>query len=69
MFQIIMLVCAIGISPSDCDPNNAISYTAGPQVRNEIMCLHQGETGIATTAVKPQQGEYLKVVCQRLKNN
>jgi hypothetical protein len=64
-FSILILVCSLAVSHADCQPDTAISTTAGPPVQNEMMCGLRGQTTIATTQVAPRPGEYLKLVCSR----
>jgi hypothetical protein len=66
MFTALILVCAAGLDRSDCQPNTAIDIIRGPSVRNEIVCFHDAQSMMATTAIAPRAGkEYLKIQCAR----
>ncbi len=65
-FSVLILVCAMGVNPSDCTPKNAVDVVYGPHAENEMRCGFLGQTTLAATAVKPREGqEYVKIVCQR----
>ena len=67
-FTILILVCAIGVSRTDCQPETAVATIRGPQVQNELMCGFFGQATLAGTAVAPREGlEYMKIMCLRSK--
>jgi hypothetical protein len=64
MFQVLILICAAGVSPGDCQAENALDVLRGPFVANEMMCGMQGQAYIAPTAVVPRgPGEFVKIKC------
>lgn len=67
MFKVILLVCAAGIAPRDCQFNNAIDVISGPDAGNEIACGLQSQAYFAGTALgrSLREDEYLKIVCRR----
>lgn len=69
-FSIVVLVCSMSLSHSDCQPWNAIDVVQGPKVKNEVMCGLFGETQLAQTAIAPRPGEeYTKVMCIRQRDS
>ena len=66
MFQVLILICSIGVSRSDCQIETATDVIQGPVVANEIMCALHGQAYIAPTAIAPRPDkEYVKLKCQR----
>jgi hypothetical protein len=66
VFQIMILICAIDIAHSSCQPNNASDVIRGPEVANELMCGLHGQAFLASTTLAPRSGrEYLKIQCLR----
>lgn len=68
MFTTLILVCALGQEPRDCQPETAISVTRGPDSENELICGLHGQAYIASTEIRPGPGEWLKIMCRRSKN-
>ena len=66
-FAMMILVCAAGMRPADCQLNSAVDVIAGPEAPNEIMCALHGQAYFAESAlgVGLRQGEYVKVLCTR----
>lgn len=65
-YSILLLICSLSLSPSECRPETAIGVVKGPQVESERQCGLLGQAVIARTAVAPKPGqEYLKIVCKR----
>jgi hypothetical protein len=66
MFQIIVLICTLAMTPSDCQTENALDVFLGPLVANEVMCGLHGQALVAQTAL-PARGpdEYVKIQCVR----
>jgi hypothetical protein len=66
MFQILILTCAMSISPADCQADNAVDMIRGPEVTNELMCGFHGQAFLASTSLAPRPGrEYVKIQCLR----
>lgn len=66
-FIALIFLCTSSIAASDCDTNNAIDVAVGPQTGNEIACGIEAQEMIAQTAIRPREGEYLKISCVRRK--
>jgi hypothetical protein len=64
-FVVYILLCAASTAPRDCDNHNAVDVTLGPEARNEIMCGLAAQEMFAQTAIRPKDGEYLKITCVR----
>ena len=65
VFAVYILLCAASTSPSDCDRQNAVGVALGPEVTNEIMCGLEAQEMFALTAIRPKDGEYMKISCVR----
>lgn len=66
MFQIIILICAIGLTPADCQKETAIDVFRGPVASNEVMWGLHGQAFIAQTSLaRHSSGEYVKIRCER----
>ena len=66
MFQILALVCLIGMAPADCQTNTAIKTMRGPEAANEVQCGLYGQSYFAEMAQDElAEGEYLKLMCTR----
>ena len=67
MFKVLILVCAAGMAPRDCQVNNALQVVQGPEARNEIACALQSQAYFAQTALGRdlRPGEYVKIRCRR----
>jgi hypothetical protein len=65
MFDIIVLICAIGMEPQECQRPTAIDQVFLGSVQNEICCGMDGEEhlGQAASLVKP--GYFVKITCVR----
>ena len=64
-FIALIFLCTSSIARSDCDTNNAVDVAVGPQTDNEIACGIEAQEMIAQTAIRPREGEYLKIACVR----
>ncbi len=66
MFQVLILVCSVGLTPSECQKETAIDILRGPVVASEVMCGLHGEAYLAQTSLAPHSpGEYMKIKCMR----
>lgn len=64
MLQMLILVCSINLSPSDCQADTALDVIRGPKVANAMECGMHGQAYIAQTALMTRgTGEYLKIRC------
>lgn len=64
-FIALIFLCTSSIAASDCGTNNAIDVAVGPQTDNEIACGIEAQEMVAQTAIRPRDGEYLKIACVR----
>ncbi|WP_159729549.1 hypothetical protein [Methylosinus sp. Ce-a6] len=66
LYSVVILVCSLSVSPSDCRPETAIDVVQGPKVATQSQCGFLGQATIARTTLAPREGqEYLKIVCRR----
>ncbi|WP_342237023.1 hypothetical protein [Inquilinus sp. OTU3971] len=66
MFKMLLLICATGVSPGDCQIDTAIDVIQGPVTASAAACAFQGQAQLADTALPIRPGEtYLKVRCAR----
>lgn len=64
MFKMLLLICATGVSPADCQIETAIDVIQGPETASAAACAFQGQAQLAPTALPIRPGEtYLKVRC------
>ena len=64
MFKMLLLICATGVSPADCQIETAIDVIHGPATASAATCAFQGQAQLAHTALPIRPGEtYLKVRC------
>jgi hypothetical protein len=64
-FIVYIFLCAASTAPGDCDRSSAIDVMLGPEARNEVMCGLEAQETVALTAVRPGDGEYVKISCLR----
>jgi hypothetical protein len=63
MVSVIALLCAAGIAPADCTQDNAIDVIAISSAANELSCMQDSMTALASLAIQARPNEYWKVVC------
>jgi len=64
-FVVYILLCSAATSHADCNTRTALDVTFGPPAHNEIMCGLGAEEMFAQTAIRPKDGEYIKISCVR----
>jgi hypothetical protein len=65
-YSILILICSLSVSPSECRPDTAIDVVQGPKVSSVLQCGLMGQATIAGVAIAPREGqEYMKIVCRR----
>lgn len=65
-YSILILICSLSVSPSECRPETAIDVVQGPKVQSWAQCGFLGQATIASTTIAPREGlEYMKIVCRR----
>lgn len=52
MLQVVALLCALSVSPRDCDRRTAIDYIPLGTAANEIECMMGGQMTIAGLAIR-----------------
>jgi hypothetical protein len=62
MISVYALLCAATLLRSECTAT-AIDVMRMPDADNELACLRDRMMTVAGLAIKPQEGEYWKVVC------
>jgi hypothetical protein len=66
MFQVLILICSVGLAPGDCQVETALDVVRGPVAPNALLCGLHGQAYIAPTALAPRgPGEYVKIKCLR----
>jgi hypothetical protein len=65
MLKMLILVCALGVSPAECRPQSALDVISGPDVAIPVMCGLHGQAYVADTAlaIRRHDDEYLKIIC------
>ena len=64
MFKVLILICAASLDHAACTPDTAIDIVRGPPARSLSQCVHESQTTLAQTSIRPEMGEqYMKVVC------
>ena len=64
MFKVLILICAANIEHAACTPDTAIDIVRGPPARSLSQCVHESQTTLAQTSIRPEMGkQYMKVVC------
>jgi hypothetical protein len=62
-YYMVILVCSVTLSHSDCQPNTAVDVVRGPQADNPVMCGAYAQMMMARTDLV-QANEYMKVLCK-----
>lgn len=65
MIKILVLVCAVGQAPWECQRPTARDVLWLETVSNEIECMRESEQTMARAAALVGPDGYLKVVCER----
>jgi hypothetical protein len=65
MFDIIVLICALGMEPQECQPPTAVDQVFLGSVPNEIRCGMDGEEHLAQAASLVKAGYFIKITCVR----
>ena len=64
-FDVIALVCALGMDPAECQPPTALRQIFLGNVRNELMCGLEGQEHLAQAASMVPSGYRVKLICAR----
>lgn len=67
MFQVLILVCSINLTPIECQSATALQVISGPDASDESVCGLYGQAYIADNAIglSLHDDEYVKVKCTR----
>jgi len=65
MFDIIALVCALGMNPSECQPPTALRQIYLGTAPNELRCAIDMEEHLAQAANMVPKGYWPKLICPR----
>ena len=63
MVSIVALLCTAAIARSECTKENAIDIVQMPAVADELSCMRDSMTTLASLAIRAGPDEYWKVVC------
>jgi hypothetical protein len=63
MVSVYALLCAATLLRSECTTATAIDVMRMPDANNELACLQGSMMTLASLAIRPEGGEYWKVVC------
>jgi hypothetical protein len=68
MLSVIVVICSLATAPSDCSQDHALLVLKGGEVALPTACMKEGELLLSRSALKPNEGEYAKTLCPRVKN-
>jgi hypothetical protein len=63
MISVIAFLCALSISPAECNRASAIDVVTFPESVNELTCMLDAQTTLASLAVRADEEHYWKVLC------
>ena len=63
--KVLLLVCAMTVSQTDCQEATARTVVEGPDARNAMACAMRSQAYFASTALEIGEDEYLKIKCVR----
>jgi len=67
-YSIIVLICSMALSHSDCQLKTALDIVRGPQADNPVMCAMYAQVMMARTDLMRGDGaQYMKVLCKPTK--
>lgn len=64
-YEIIALICRLGMDPSECQPPTAFDRIVLGTAPNEIRCNMDGEEHMASVAGLVPEGFWVKIMCPR----
>lgn len=65
MFDIVVLICAVGMAPQECQPPTALRQIYMGHVDNELRCGIDAEEHLAQAASMVPAGYWPKLTCPR----
>lgn len=64
MLQVLILVCSVSVTPSECRPETALDVISAPNTDSLISCMLGSQAMLARTAQLGQRPqEYVKISC------
>lgn len=64
MLQVLILVCSVSVSPSECRPETALDVISGPDAGSLMSCMLGSQAMLARTAqIGQRPNEYVKIRC------
>ena len=64
-YDIVVLVCALGMQPSECQPPTALRQIYLGTVQNELRCGIDAQEHLAQAATMVPDGYWPKLICPR----
>ena len=68
VMKVLILVCALSLPRTDCQPETARVVLEGPDAGNEIACMLGAQAYLAGSAISVGQDERVKVLCRHSEN-
>jgi hypothetical protein len=65
MVSVVAFLCALSISPTDCDRASAVDVITFPEAAAERLCLHEAQATLATLAIRADADHRWIVKCGR----
>jgi hypothetical protein len=65
MVSVVVLLCALALSPSECSRATAVDVIALPAAPDEQACLHAAQATLAELAVHADAGHRWIIKCGR----
>lgn len=66
MIGVVAFLCALNVSPVECDRATAVHVLTFPAARNELVCRRDAQLTLAQLAIKADADHRWVVKCQRL---
>jgi len=65
IYDVIALICSLGMDPSECQPPAALRQIYLGHVTSELMCGVEGQQHLAQAASMIPEGYRVKFICAR----
>ncbi len=64
-----VLICALGVSPAECNRDNALANINAPDALSMSGCMMQSQAYVANTVFRKwlEDGHKMKVICKKEK--
>jgi hypothetical protein len=63
MISVIAFLCALSVSPAECNRASAVDVITFPESANELTCMQDAQVTLASLAVRADSEHYWKVLC------